>query len=201
MVVLSRIYTRTGDDGTTGLGDFSRTAKTDVRLAAYADVDETGAAIGVAVTCGDLSEDVVAVLTRIQNDLFDVGADLCTPLASSYEHPPLRVQEPWVAELEAACDRFGEELATLRSFVLAGGTPGSAYLHVARTVARRAERSTWAALEAYGTGTDGGVNPLTARYLNRLSDLLFVLARYANHGRGGDVLWQPGGGRSAPPTS
>ena len=201
MVVLSRIYTRTGDDGTTGLGDFSRTAKTDVRLAAYADVDEAGAAIGVAVACGDLAPEVVAVLTRVQNDLFDVGADLCTPLAASYELPPLRVQEPWVGELEAACDEFGAELATLRSFVLAGGTPGSAYLHVARTVARRAERSTWAAIEVYGTGTDGGINPLTARYLNRLSDLLFVLARHANHGRGGDVLWQPGGGRPQPPTS
>ena len=230
--MLSRIYTRTGDDGTTGLGDFNRTAKTDVRLAAYADtdecnaavgvavklgglsdavlaplrqvqndLDEAGAAIGVAVACGDLDEDVVAVLTRVQNDLFDVGADLCTPLAPSYEHPPLRVQSRWVAELEAACDTFGEQLATLRSFVLAGGTPGSAYLHVARTVVRRAERSTWAAIEAYGTGTDGGVNPLTARYLNRLSDLLFVLARHANHGRGGDVLWQPGGGREAPPTT
>ena len=196
--MLSRIYTRTGDDGTTGLGDFSRTRKTDPRLVAYADVDETGAAIGVAVTCGDLSPDATAVLTRVQNDLFDVGADLCTPLRPSYEHPPLRVQEPWVGELEQACDRFGADLATLRSFVLAGGTPGSAYLHVARTVARRAERSTWAALDAYGTGEDGGVNPLTARYLNRLSDLLFVLARHANHGRGGDVLWQPGGGRAQP---
>ncbi|GAB3591336.1 cob(I)yrinic acid a,c-diamide adenosyltransferase [Angustibacter peucedani] len=199
MVVLSRIYTRTGDDGTTALGDFSRTPKTDVRLQAYADCDETGAAVGLAVTCGELPEALVPLLQRVQNDLFDVGADLCTPLAESYEHPPLRVQEAWVAELEQACDTFGEELETLRSFVLAGGTPGSAHLHVARTVARRAERSTWAAIEAYGTEAPGGVNPLTAQYLNRLSDLLFVLARYANHGRGGDVLWQPGGGREAPP--
>jgi cob(I)alamin adenosyltransferase len=195
MVVLSRIYTRTGDDGTTGLGDFTRTAKTDPRLAAYADVDEAGAAIGVAVACGDLAPEVVAVLTRVQNDLFDVGADLCTPLAASYAHPPLRVQEPWIGELEAACDRFGAELATLRSFVLAGGTPGSAYLHVARTVARRAERSTWAAIEAYGTGADGGVNPLTARYLNRLSDLLFVAARYANDRGAAEVFWQSGATR------
>ncbi|GAB3678000.1 cob(I)yrinic acid a,c-diamide adenosyltransferase [Angustibacter aerolatus] len=199
MVVLSRIYTRTGDDGTTALGDFSRTSKTDPRLVAYADVDETGAAIGVAITCGGLEESVVTLLTRVQNDLFDVGADLCTPLAANPEHPPLRVQAAWVDELEAACDAFGADLPTLRSFVLAGGTPGSAYLHVARTVARRAERSTWAALAAYGDGEDGGVNPLTARYLNRLSDLLFVLGRYANHGRGGDVLWQPGGGREARP--
>jgi cob(I)alamin adenosyltransferase len=195
MVVLSRIYTRTGDDGTTALGDFSRTAKTDPRLVAYADCDETGAAIGVAIACGDLPDDMAALLQRVQNDLFDVGADLCNPLAASYAHPPLRVQEAWIDELEQACDSFGEPLETLRSFVLAGGTVASAHLHVARTVARRAERSTWAAIEAYGTGEDGGVNPLTARYLNRLSDLLFILGRAANHGRGGDVLWQPGGGR------
>jgi cob(I)alamin adenosyltransferase len=198
MVVLSRIYTRTGDDGTTALGDFSRTAKTDPRLVAYADCDETGAAIGVAIACGDLPEEMTALLQRVQNDLFDVGADLCNPLAPSYAHPPLRVQDAWVDELEQACDTFGEPLATLRSFVLAGGTVGSAYLHVARTVSRRAERSAWAAIEAYGTGEDGGVNPLTARYLNRLSDLLFILGRAANHGRGGDVLWQPGGGRAQP---
>jgi cob(I)alamin adenosyltransferase len=200
MVVLSRIYTRTGDTGTTALGDFSRTAKTDPRLAAYADCDEAGAAIGVAVACGDLPDPLVSLLQRVQNDLFDVGADLCTPLAESYKHPPLRVQEPWIGELEQACDTYGEPLATLRSFVLAGGTIASAHLHVARTVSRRAERSTWTAIETYGTEAPGGVNPLTAQYLNRLSDLLFVLARYANHDRGGDVLWQPGGGRQAPPS-
>ena len=199
MVVLSRIYTRTGDDGSTSLGDLSRTAKTDPRLVAYADVDEANSAIGVAVTCGDLPADVVPVLTRVQNDLFDVGADLCTPLAPAPEHPPLRVHSAWVDELEQACDQFGESLATLRSFVLPGGTPGSAYLHVARTVTRRAERSTWTAIATYGTDEQGGVNPLTAQYLNRLSDLLFVLGRYANHGRGGDVLWQPGGGRESTP--
>jgi cob(I)alamin adenosyltransferase len=195
MVNLTRIYTRTGDDGSTALGDFSRTSKTDPRLAAYADVDETNAAVGVAVTVGDLADDVRTLLRRVQNDLFDVGADLCTPLAPTYDHPPLRVQAPWVDELESACDTYNEPLAKLRSFVLPGGTPGSAHLHVARTVTRRAERSTWAAIEAYGTGDDGGVNPLTATYLNRLSDLLFILGRYANHERGGDVLWEPGGGR------
>ncbi len=195
MVNLTRIYTRTGDDGTTALGDFSRTAKTDARLAAYADVDETNAAVGVAVTLGGLSGDVATLLRRVQNDLFDVGADLCTPLAPVYDHTPLRVQAPWVDELESACDTYNEPLAKLRSFVLPGGTAGSAYLHVARTVARRAERSAWAAIAAYGTGEDGGVNPLTATYLNRLSDLLFILARHANHDQGGDVLWQPGGGR------
>ncbi|NHA68669.1 cob(I)yrinic acid a,c-diamide adenosyltransferase [Phycicoccus flavus] len=204
MVNLTRIYTRTGDEGTTALGDFSRTAKTDPRLAAYADANEANAALGVAIACGGLPEDVRAVLLRVQNDLFDVGADLCTPLQESYEHPPLRVREEWVAELEADCDRYLEPLPTLRSFILPGGTAGSAFLHQALTVVRRAERSTWAAITEYGTepGTqrgEGGVNPSTARYLNRLSDLLFVLARTANLDAGGDVLWQPGGGREEAP--
>ena len=207
MVNLTRIYTRTGDDGSTALGDFSRTTKTDPRLAAYADTDEANSSIGVAVTCGALREDVRGVLVRIQNDLFDVGADLCTPLAASYDYPPLRVQEIWVDELEADCDRFNDELEKLRSFILPGGTPGSAYLHVARTVARRAERSAWTALEQYGDQPapqgsgkgHGGINPLTAKYLNRLSDLLFILGRVANLEIGGDVLWQPGGGRAPKP--
>ena len=207
MVNLTRIYTRTGDDGTTALGDFSRTTKTDPRLVAYADTDETNSCIGVAVTCGDLREDVRAALVRIQNDLFDVGADLCTPLAARYDYPPLRVLDVWIDELEADCDRFNDELEKLRSFILPGGTPGSAYLHVARTVTRRAERSAWTALETYGdqpapAGSDkgvGGVNPLTAKYLNRLSDLLFIVGRVANLDIGGDVLWTPGGGRLQQP--
>jgi cob(I)alamin adenosyltransferase len=204
MVNLTRIYTRTGDDGTTALGDFSRTTKTDPRLVAYADTDEANSCIGVALTCGALRSDVAEVLTRIQNDLFDIGADLCTPLAASYQYPPLRVLDQWVDELEADCDRFNDELDTLRSFILPGGTPGSAYLHVARTVTRRAERSAWAALAAHGDQPApqgsakgvGGVNPLTAKYLNRLSDLLFILGRVANLQIGGDVLWRPGGGRA-----
>lgn len=200
MVNLTRIYTRTGDDGTTALGDFSRTRKTDARLEAYADANEANAAIGVAVASGGLGEEVRAVLLRVQNDLFDVGADLCTPLQESYEHPPLRVKQEWVDELEADCDRFNERLEKLRSFILPGGSPGSAYLHVATTVARRAERRVWAAIDRYGVepGTErgqGGINPLTATYLNRLSDLLFILSRVANLDSGGDVLWQPGGGR------
>ncbi|MGL5908384.1 MAG: cob(I)yrinic acid a,c-diamide adenosyltransferase [Phycicoccus sp.] len=204
MVNLTRIYTRTGDDGSTSLGDLSRTRKTDPRLAAYADTNEANAAIGVALACGGLPDDVRAVLTRVQNDLFDVGADLCTPLQQEYEHPPLRVQEPWSEELERDCDHYLAGLEKLRSFILPGGTAGSAHLHHALTVARRAERSTWAAIETYGTDPGGerghgGVNPTTAQYLNRLSDLLFVLARHANVDAGGDVLWQPGGGREEKP--
>jgi len=195
-VVLSRIYTRTGDDGTTALGDASRTAKTDPRLAAYADVEEANAAIGVAVTLGSLPEPLTALLIRIQNDLFDVGADLCAPVIADPEFPPLRIDESYVDFLEEACDEHNAELEPLRSFILPGGSPGAALLHVARTVSRRAERSAWAAIETHGVApdADGGVNPLTARYLNRLSDLLFILCRVAN-AEHGDVLWKPGGER------
>jgi cob(I)alamin adenosyltransferase len=195
MVNLTRIYTRTGDDGSTSLGDMSRTTKTDPRLVAYADVDETNAAIGVAVVTG-LPDDVSATLARVQNDLFDVGADLCTPVVEAPEFRPLRVTEDYVVWLEEHCDLFNGRLEKLRSFVLPGGTAGAAQLHVARTVARRAERSTWAALDRYAES----MNPLTARYLNRLSDLLFVLSRVANlpaAGGRGDVLWQPGGDRQS----
>jgi cob(I)alamin adenosyltransferase len=187
-VHLTRIYTKTGDDGTTALGDFSRVAKTDVRLAAYADTDECNAAVGVAVTVGDLAPELLAPLRQVQNDLFDVGADLCTPVVEDPEFPPLRVTEEYVTRLEAACDTHNAGLPTLRSFILPGGSPGGALLHVARTVVRRAERGTWAALEAHED-----MNPLTARYLNRLSDLLFILGRVAN-AEHGDVLWKPGGG-------
>jgi cob(I)alamin adenosyltransferase len=196
-VVLSRIYTRTGDDGTTALGDASRTSKTDPRLAAYADVEEANAAIGTALALGSLPEGVVALLTRVQNDLFDVGADLCAPVVPDPQYPPLRVEASYIERLEEACDEHNADLPTLRSFILPGGTPGAALLHVARTVARRAERSTWAAIEAHGSADEaeaGGVNPLTAKYLNRLSDLLFILCRVAN-AEHGDVLWKPGGER------
>ena len=200
-VVLSRIYTRTGDDGSTALGDASRTRKTDPRLAAYADVEEANAAIGAALTLGSLPSDVAALLTRVQNDLFDVGADLCAPVVPDPQYPPLRVEPSYIERLEAACDEQNETLEPLRSFILPGGTPGAALLHVARTVSRRAERSAWAAVEAHGAAAEGdpdavegGVNPLTATYLNRLSDLLFILCRVANAGHG-DVLWKPGGER------
>jgi len=191
MVNLTRIYTRTGDDGTTALGDMSRVGKNDLRLHAYADTDEANSSIGVAIALGGLSEDVRTLLTRVQNDLFDVGADLCTPVVEAPEHPPLRVEQAYVDHLESACDTYNAQLEALRSFVLPGGTPGSALLHVARTVVRRSERSTWAALDAHGDS----MNPLTAHYLNRLSDLLFILARHANLGAGGDVLWIPGARR------
>ena len=194
MVNLTRIYTRTGDDGTTALGDLSRTAKTDRRLAAYADVDEANSAIGVALALGALPADLVVLLTRVQNDLFDVGADLCTPVTPDPAYPPLRVEESYVERLEAACDQYNEDLDKLRSFILPAGTPGAALLHVARTVVRRAERATWAAFEVHADT----MSPLTARYLNRLSDLLFILARVANTpaaGGAGDVLWTPGANR------
>ncbi len=189
-VVLSRIYTRTGDGGTTALGDGSRVGKGDPRLAAYADVDEANCAIGTALALGQLGPGITALLTRIQNELFDVGADLCNPVVPDPEYPPLRVDDSYVADLERACDEHNEGLPTLRSFVLPGGTTGAALLHTARTVVRRAERSAWAALGAH----PDTVNPLTARYLNRLSDLLFILARRANASHG-DVLWKPGGER------
>ncbi|ANW18054.1 cob(I)yrinic acid a,c-diamide adenosyltransferase [Streptomyces clavuligerus] len=190
MVNLTRIYTRTGDQGTTALGDMSRTAKTDLRISAYADSNEANAVIGTAIALGRLPEDVVQALTRVQNDLFDVGADLSTPVVENPAHPPLRVEQPYIDRLEADCDRFLEGLEKLRSFILPGGTPGAALLHQACTVVRRAERSTWAALEAHGET----MNPLAATYLNRLSDLLFILARVANR-ETGDVLWVPGGER------
>ena len=189
-IVLSRIYTHTGDQGTTALGDGSRAAKTDPRLAAYADVDEANCAIGVAVTMGGLPEDLRKLLIRIQNELFDVGADLSNPVTQEPAYPPLRVAASYIEALEAACDHYNAGLPTLRSFVLPGGSPGAALLHTARTVVRRAERSAWAAIGEYGQD----MNPLTAQYLNRLSDLLFILARYVNE-PGGDLLWKPGGER------
>ncbi len=193
-VHLTKIYTRTGDDGTSGLGDFSRVAKTDSRLAAYADVEEANAAIGVALALGALREDLAAVLRRVQNDLFDVGADLCTPIVALDEStqpkpPPLRITDGYVLRIEGWCDEFNAALSKLGSFILPGGTPGAALLHTARVVVRRAERSTWAVLEADPNRT----NPVAARYLNRLSDLLFILGRVANPD--GDVLWKPGGER------
>src|SRR3954467_13335721 len=187
-VHLTKIYTRTGDDGTTGLGDMSRAPKTGVRVAAYGDVDEANSAIGVALALGALPDGIATLLTAVQNDLFDVGADLCTPIVPDPQWATLRVDDSYVQRLEVACDEHTASLPKLNSFVLPAGTPGAALLHVARTVVRRAERATWSLLEAEPDAT----NPLTATYLNRLSDLLFILARVANVDSG-DVTWKPRG--------
>ncbi len=188
---LTRIYTRTGDDGTTGLSDFSRVSKNDARLMAYADCDEANSAIGTAIALGAPDQTIAGVLRQIQNDLFDAGADLSTPVVPDPEHPPLRVPQDYIDRLERWCDTFNEPLPALNSFVLPGGSPLSALLHVARTIVRRAERSAWAAVDAH----QDGVSVLPAKYLNRLSDLLFILSRVANPE--GDVLWKPGGGATS----
>ena len=186
-VHLTRIYTKTGDDGTSSLSDFTRVEKSDPRLIAYADCDEANAALGVAVALGRPEEPLRTVLTWIQNDLFDAGADLSTPVVDNPEHPPLRITEAYIDRLEKWCDEFNEPLPELNSFILPGGSPLSALLHVARTVTRRAERSAWIAVKSHPQT----VSALPARYLNRLSDLLFILSRAANPE--GDVLWKPGG--------
>jgi len=191
MVNLTRIYTRTGDAGSTRLGDMSETSKNDLRLEAYATVDEANAHIGVALAHGGLDPAVVKVLTTVQNDLFDVGADFCTPIVPDPKYPPLRIEQEYVDRLEAWCDEFNESLPALRSFILNGGTVAAAHLHVARTVVRRAERAAWLAHAEHGET----MNLLPIKYLNRLSDLLFILARHANKEQG-DVLWIPGGERS-----
>jgi cob(I)alamin adenosyltransferase len=204
MVRLTRIYTRTGDAGQTRLSDLSPVSKTDLRVEAYGDVDEANSAIGVALAAGGLPEEVAAVLRTIQNEMFDLGADLSNPWRSptSADPPPeLRVTQEYIDRLEAWCDQFGDPLPNLRSFILPGGSPTAAQLHVARTVVRRAERAAWAAAQAYGIEAaieaerPGGVNPLAITYLNRLSDLLFILTRVTN-GPEGDVLWIPGGDRT-----
>lgn len=189
---LTRIYTKAGDTGSTRLVNNELVPKTDPRIAAYADVDECNAAIGVALAIGQLPDEVGAVLTRVQHDLFDAGADLGNPdLGDLSENAgiALRITEEYVTRLEGWCDEFNDRLSTLNSFVLPGGTPGAALLHVARTTARRAERKAWALIEADPART----STLPAKYLNRLSDLLFILARTANPD--GDVVWVPGANR------
>lgn len=192
-VHLTRIYTRTGDDGTTGLADFSRVSKNDPRLVAYADCDETNATLGLVVALGSPPEAIGTVLARIQNELFDLGADLATPVVQEPAYPPLRVTQDYIDRLERDCDSFNADLTALTSFILPGGTAAGALLHLARTVARRAERSAWALRLADPDHS----NPLAATYLNRLSDLLFILARVANPA--GDVMWTPGGDRADRP--
>jgi cob(I)alamin adenosyltransferase len=188
-VHLTRIYTRTGDTGTTALGNGERVSKTEPRIAAYADVEECNAALGTALALGDLPEDLRGILTAVQNDLFDVGADLCNPMTPDPAYRPLRVTQDYVDRLERWCDEHNARLASLDSFILPGGTPGAALLHQARTVARRAERSAWEVIARDPART----GQLPATYLNRLSDLLFILARVANPD--GDVTWVPGGRR------
>jgi cob(I)alamin adenosyltransferase len=187
VVRINRVYTKVGDNGTTALGDGSRVPKTSPRLGAYADTDETNSVLGLAIAVGGLPAEVTDVLRTVQNDLFDVGADLCLPISDDPPYPPLRITEEYVSRLETWCDEFNERLPKLTSFILPGGTPGAAFLHQARTVSRRAERSAWALYEAEPETT----NPIALKYLNRLSDLLFILARLANPE--GDVLWAPGG--------
>jgi cob(I)alamin adenosyltransferase len=207
MVKLTKIYTRTGDEGLTGLSNFSRVRKTDPRIEAYADVDEANSAIGVAVSLAknEFDEETLALLLQIQNELFDLGADLSNPLNEHYEYEPLRVDAIWVDALEAAIDKYNAELDKLDSFIIPGGSGLAAGLHLARTVVRRAERATWHAIEEHGTEpakkghTEGGVSLTAAKYLNRLSDLLFVLARYANIKHGGDVKWVPAANRREAP--
>lgn len=197
MVILSKIYTRTGDAGTTRLADNSEVSKTDLRVEAYGQVDEANASIGLAVALGGLPERVVEMLALVRNELFDVGADLSTPLHPNPEWPPLRIEQPSIDRLEAYCDELQESLPKLRSFILPGGTPAGAQLHVARTMTRRAERTAWRCAEAHGTDVDGGINGAAVTYLNRLSDLLFIMSRAAN-GTEHEVLWVQGTDRKRP---
>lgn len=197
MVTLSKIYTRTGDAGTTRLSDNSEVRKTDVRVEAYGQVDEANAVIGLAVATGTLPDRIVDMLGLISNELFDVGADLATPLDPAPKWPALRIEPRSVDRLEAFCDELQETLPVLRSFILPGGNPGGAQLHVARTVARRAERAAWRCVEEHGTDPEGGVNMSAVTYLNRLSDLLFIMSRVAN-GTEGEILWVPGTDREKP---
>ncbi|GGB39855.1 cob(I)yrinic acid a,c-diamide adenosyltransferase [Roseibium aquae] len=191
MVVLNKIYTKTGDDGTTALGSGERRPKHDLRVESYGTVDETNAVVGlVRLHTGHAYPEIDAVLNRIQNDLFDLGADLATPeTGQDLGYEPLRIVDSQVEAIEAAIDRLNSELSPLRSFVLPGGSPAATYLHLARTVARRAERLM---TELAGQET---INPAAIRYMNRLSDFFFVASRYLNGKGESDVLWVPGKNR------
>jgi cob(I)alamin adenosyltransferase len=193
MVVLSKIYTRTGDKGTTALGSGERVPKHALRIAAYGTVDETNASIGmVRVHLGDTEPKLDAMLVRIQNDLFDLGADLCVPdRGEKLEYEPLRVTDAQVKRLEQEIDEMNAELKPLRSFVLPGGTPAAAALHMARTISRRAERL----MVELAADANEPVGAAALKYINRLSDYLFVASRFVNHHATGDVLWVPGQNR------
>lgn len=189
-VRINRVYTRVGDDGTTALGDGSRIPKTASRIGAYAEVDETNTTLGVAIELGELPEELSEVLRSVQNDLFDVGADLCTPIVENPAYPPLRVTDAYIDRVEGWCDQYNQRLPKLASFILPGGSAAAALLHNGRTITRRAERAAWALFEEDPEHT----NKLAIKYLNRLSDLLFILARLST--KNGDVLWRPGTGGS-----
>lgn len=192
MVILNKIYTKTGDDGTTALGSGERRAKYDLRVAAYGSVDETNATLALARLHTQDMPALNEALLRIQNDLFDLGADLATPdTGENLEYEPLRIIETQVERLEAEIDVFNADLTPLRSFILPGGSPAASYLHLARTVSRRAER-----LIVELAAKEGEVvSPCAIRYINRLSDFLFVASRIANNGGKDDVLWVPGQNR------
>jgi cob(I)alamin adenosyltransferase len=192
MVYLNRIYTRSGDEGQTSLGDGSRVPKTHPRIIAYGCVDELNAALGVLLV-QELPAPLGDRIRSIQNDLFDVGADLCVPETDSPpEHAPLRVTAAQVQRLENWIDELNDDLQPLTSFVLPGGSPAAAHLHVARTVCRRAEIAVWQ------LAASDAINPETLKYLNRLSDLLFVASRACNDNGRADVLWVPGQSRNTP---
>ncbi len=192
MVVLNKIYTRTGDDGTTGLSSGERRPKFDLRVAAYGTVDEANSVVGLARLHTSAMPELDDMLARIQNDCFDLGADLATPATGSdMDHEALRVTDSQVARLESDIDTLNRELRPLRSFVLPGGSPAAAHLHHARTVARRAERLVVELAARPGEI----VSPAALRYVNRLSDMLFVAARAANDAGKADVLWVPGANR------
>lgn len=187
MVTLSKIYTKTGDSGETGLGDGSRISKASLRITAIGAVDEANAAIGIARL--DAEDEMDAMLARIQNDLFDLGADLSLPADGRKEDGALRIVAGQVLRLESEIDAMNADLPPLTSFVLPGGAPLAAHLHLARAIARRAER------DMVALAASESVNAEALRYINRLSDHLFVMARQVNHGGGGDVLWVPGNNR------
>ena len=193
MVVLNKIYTKTGDNGTTALGSGERRMKYDLRVSAYGTVDEANSCIGIArLGLGESEPELDAALSRIQNDLFDLGADLATPdTGEDLGYEPLRIIESQVLRIEKDIDHFNKDLASLRSFILPGGTPAAAHLHLARTVARRAERLIVELAEKPGEH----VNPETIRYMNRVSDFLFVASRVANGKGKADILWVPGDNR------
>ena len=188
-VHITKIYTRTGDDGTTGLSNFDRVPKYDSRLEAYADCEEANAMIGQVLSLGEPSEATATILRRVQNELFDCGADLATPVEDNPKSPPLRVEASYIERLEKEIDEFNEHVPNLDSFILPGGSPTVALIHSARIITRRAERCAWRAIDEHPDTT----NVLTAKYLNRLSDLLFVIGRV--EADGDDVKWVPGGSR------